>query len=110
MVGYRVIAVIISNLLGLYLIKFRGLSELVIYKLGISILLGIFADIFFFHIPFSYFTILALICFFVASVLLTKKDKSPTNKHKHLLRDLGIITIIGGLGIFCGTTYKLGLG
>lgn len=106
---FWVIAVIISNILDLYLIKFRPLSELKIYKIWLSALLGMIVDILFFQTIFSYFTAISIILFFISWALLTKKEKSKQEKRKRLLKDLLIITFLWWLWIFQATTYKLAL-
>lgn len=100
------IPVIISNLVTLFLVKYLALSELTIYKLAFSSIMGLIVDTLYFKTVFSYFMITGIVFLFISGVALTKtKKKTKMDLHKSLL----ILFLMSINSLFQYSVFKLGL-
>jgi hypothetical protein len=98
--------VIVTNLGSIYLMKLQTLSELTVYKLGISTALGIIVDSLIFKTSFSFPMLVGIFFLFFSGILLSKNKKdSDTN----MLLVLSIVLVLSVLGIFQMSLYKYAL-
>ncbi|PCI25654.1 hypothetical protein COB57_00330 [Candidatus Peregrinibacteria bacterium] len=97
--------VIIGNLGNLFLMKYQTLSELSLYKLGFSTLMGMSADFYFFQTTFSYFTLCGIILFFISGFLLSQsKTKRSYDLSFHIA--LTILFFLSINTVFQHSMYK----
>jgi hypothetical protein len=98
--------VILTNLGSIYLMKFQTLSEMTIYKLGISTALGFVVDSLIFKTSFSFPMMVGIFFLFLSGMLLSKNKKGDD---KNMLLVLSIVLILSILGIFQISIYKYAL-
>lgn len=98
--------VIVTNLGSIFLMKFQALSEMTIYKMGLSTALGIAVDSIFFKTDFSLYMLTGIFFLFVSGILLSK-NKRVNDINIFLM--LSVILILSILGITLYSIYKYAL-
>lgn len=95
--------VILANLGSIYLMKFQTLSEMTVYKLGFSTILGMAIDSILFEASFSPYMLTGIFFLFISGMLLSKNKRiSDPNIFLMLL----LLLLVSVLGISLYAIYK----